>query len=227
VGRDLVDGHGVRDAVAGVEDNAGCAPGRVQRHDGLHSHVERWDVERLKEDLAHLQRARKRDVMNNARGHREGGRSEGVERAGRTFSRFILGLSGASVTRTGCSSGTTRSSLKKVWCQIFSMSSQLLTTPCSIGYLPRRVAQRRTRCTSAVNRQSSGEGWSTLEREDAALCHRVVTDVAVALSRSNHHPLLLRAPDDRGKHHLGCLVICADGKGSIAWTTAGLTRCFR
>lgn len=55
------------------------------------------------------------------------------------------GGKGSSATRAGgedvrdmCAcqiptSGATRSSLKKVWCQIFSMSSQLVTIPCSMG----------------------------------------------------------------------------------------------
>merc|ERR1712133_68828 len=55
------------------------------------------------------------------------------------FSRLALGLRGASVRRTGCSSGATRSSLWKVWCQIFSMSSQLVMIPCSTGYFKVRI----------------------------------------------------------------------------------------
>merc|ERR1711983_25812 len=55
------------------------------------------------------------------------------------FSRLAFGLSGASVKRTGCSSGATRSSLWKVWCQIFSISSQLVMIPCSTGYFKVRI----------------------------------------------------------------------------------------
>merc|ERR1712055_895600 len=55
------------------------------------------------------------------------------------FSLLALGLRGASVRRTGCSSGATRSSLYMVWCQIFSMSSQLVMIPCSTGYLRVRI----------------------------------------------------------------------------------------
>merc|ERR1719245_2879026 len=43
------------------------------------------------------------------------------------------------VNITGCSSVSTRSSLRNVWFQIFSMSSQLLTIPCSIGYFRLRI----------------------------------------------------------------------------------------
>jgi len=46
---------------------------------------------------------------------------------------------GASVNNKGCSSGETLNSLKKAWCQIFSISSQFVTTPCSIGYLRART----------------------------------------------------------------------------------------
>ena len=55
------------------------------------------------------------------------------------FSLFAFGFIGASVNRQGCSSGATLSSLKKVWCQILSMSSQLLTIPFSIGYFKLRI----------------------------------------------------------------------------------------
>merc|ERR1712055_918727 len=55
------------------------------------------------------------------------------------FSLLALGLRGASVRRTGCSSGAIRRSLYMVWCQIFSMSSQLVMIPCSTGYLRVRI----------------------------------------------------------------------------------------
>jgi hypothetical protein len=50
----LVDRHGVRDAVAGVHDDAGGAAGRVERKDGLDRHVHGRHVERLEHDLSHL-----------------------------------------------------------------------------------------------------------------------------------------------------------------------------
>ena len=108
------------ESTSGKQSCWACAGGGA----GLDSDVESGDIESLEEDLAHLQR-------------RQQGYDQVVERQRLrekwqffTFSRFILGLSGASVTSTGCSSGTTRNSLKKVWCHIFSISSQLVTTPC-------------------------------------------------------------------------------------------------
>ena len=47
----LVDGHGVRHAVARVEDHACCAARRVEREDGLDGGVEGGDVEGFEEDL--------------------------------------------------------------------------------------------------------------------------------------------------------------------------------
>ncbi|KAA8592886.1 hypothetical protein FQN60_018341 [Etheostoma spectabile] len=69
------------------------------------------------------------------------------------FSLLALGLSGASVNRTGCSSGATRSSFAFGPIVIdslnlndsgkhdltFSMSSQLVTMPCSMGYFRVRM----------------------------------------------------------------------------------------
>ena len=50
------------------------------------------------------------------------------------FARFAFGFIGTSVSKTVCSSGATRSSLKNASCQIFYIPFQLVTTPCSIGY---------------------------------------------------------------------------------------------
>ena len=50
----LVDGHGVRDAVAGVHHDAGGAARRVQREHGLDGDVHGRDVEGLEHDLGHL-----------------------------------------------------------------------------------------------------------------------------------------------------------------------------
>ena len=47
----FVDGHGVGDAVAGVEDEAGCAAGGVEGEDGLDGEVQGGDVEGFEEDL--------------------------------------------------------------------------------------------------------------------------------------------------------------------------------
>jgi hypothetical protein len=50
----LVDGDSVRDAVAGVHDDAGGAARRVEREDGLDGHVHGRHVEGLEHDLGHL-----------------------------------------------------------------------------------------------------------------------------------------------------------------------------
>merc|ERR1719187_3099223 len=68
-----------------------------------------------------------------------GGQVEGFEHDLGHLLPVGLRLRGASVRRTGCSSGATRSSLYMVWCQIFSMSSQLVMIPCSTGYLRVRI----------------------------------------------------------------------------------------
>ena len=47
----LVDGHGVGDAIAGVEHDTGGAPGGVQGQHGLDSHVHGGSVKRLEHDL--------------------------------------------------------------------------------------------------------------------------------------------------------------------------------
>lgn len=47
----LVDGHGVRHAVAGVQHDAGGAAGGVQRQHRLYGHVHCGRVERLEHDL--------------------------------------------------------------------------------------------------------------------------------------------------------------------------------
>ena len=50
----LIDGHGVRHSVAGVEHNTGGTSGRVEREDGLDGDVHGGGVERLEHDLGHL-----------------------------------------------------------------------------------------------------------------------------------------------------------------------------
>lgn len=57
-------------------------------------------------------------------------------------------------------SGATRSSLKKVWCQIFSMSSQLDTTPCSMGWRRDRIP--RLDCASSPTYESCA--WAGVSR---------------------------------------------------------------
>ena len=47
----LVDGHGVGDAIAGVEHDTGCAPGGVQGQHGLDRHVHGRCVKCLEHDL--------------------------------------------------------------------------------------------------------------------------------------------------------------------------------
>ena len=50
----LVDGHGVRHTITGVEHDPSGATGRVQRQHGLDGHVHGWSVEGLEHDLGHL-----------------------------------------------------------------------------------------------------------------------------------------------------------------------------
>lgn len=50
-GEALVDGDGVRDAVAGVEDDAGRAAAGVEGEHGLDGGVDGGDVKGLEEDL--------------------------------------------------------------------------------------------------------------------------------------------------------------------------------
>lgn len=98
----LVDGHGVGHSVSRVEDDTSRASGRVKRKDGLDRDVEGRRVEGLEHDCRTKARAR----SATRAGAGGGGDSLCV-----IFSRLTLGLRGASVRRTGCSSGATRSSL--------------------------------------------------------------------------------------------------------------------
>ena len=67
-------------------------------------------------------------------GNEESGHVESFKNISAAFSRFLAGLSGASVSRTGCSSGNVCSwSLVYKYCQIRSISFQSVTMPCSIG----------------------------------------------------------------------------------------------
>ena len=59
------------------------------------------------------------------------------------FSRLRRGLSGASVSRTGCSSEKVWSwSLLYMYCQIRSMSFQSVTIPCSMGYWRKKIKNK-------------------------------------------------------------------------------------
>lgn len=60
---------------------------------------------------------------------------------------FCLGFRGASVSMTGRSEVSTRSWSSKVWRQMASMSSQLVTTPCSMGC--DRLSTPRLACASS------------------------------------------------------------------------------
>lgn len=73
-----------------------------------------------------------------------------------------------------------------MWCQIFSMSSQLVTIPCSMGSAPVSAACDR--------------GPRTLEGEDSSLGLRLVSDVRVLLAHANHHTLVTGTTNDRGEH---------------------------
>jgi hypothetical protein len=100
----FVDGHSVRDTITRVKHDTGRTTGRVQGQDGLDRDVECRRVERLEHDLRHLlsvglcKRVRC-SISRYTEFHSSGNASP------------TLGLRGASVSRTGCSSGATRSSL--------------------------------------------------------------------------------------------------------------------
>lgn len=92
----LVHGDDVRDTIAGVDDDT-CSPtGSVEREDSLDLYMKGRRVESFEYDLSVDTLALFREV---------GWRTHVI------FSRFCLGLRGASVSSTGCSSGATRSSL--------------------------------------------------------------------------------------------------------------------
>merc|ERR1712042_339235 len=50
----LVDGDGVGNTISGIEDDAGCTTGSVQRKDGLDADVHGGSVEHFEADLSHL-----------------------------------------------------------------------------------------------------------------------------------------------------------------------------
>lgn len=61
--------------------------------------------------------------------HIQGCRVEGLQCDLGHLLMVGLGIQGDSVGSTGCSSGATRSSLWKVWCQMFSVQFPLVTMP--------------------------------------------------------------------------------------------------
>ena len=97
------------------------------------------------------------------------------------FSLLALGLRGASVRRTGCSSGATQSSLLRVWCQIFSHSVlngvfQVEDISLGLGLLPHvgvNVPQTHYTLLVAGTPHDGGEGHSVrrsqynVERQNA------------------------------------------------------------
>lgn len=153
------------------------------------------------------------------------------------FSLLPLGLSGASVSRTGCSckrtsrfcqvlhatrlcnmpkactglqltSGATRSSLKKVWCQIFSMSSQLVTMPCSMGYL--RVKMPRLDCASSptyesCHAESMARSKAGFRRSGDLACPGPPTP-AHLLAHANHNASMAWSPHNAGEDGSRCIV---------------------
>ena len=50
----LIDGHGVRHSITGVEHDTGGTSGRIERQDGLDGDVHGGGVEGLEHDLSHL-----------------------------------------------------------------------------------------------------------------------------------------------------------------------------
>merc|ERR1711931_255540 len=53
-GATLVDGDGVGNTISGIENDAGCTTGSVQRKDGLDADVHGGSVEHFEADLSHL-----------------------------------------------------------------------------------------------------------------------------------------------------------------------------
>ena len=161
----LVDRDGVRDAVARVHDDAGGTARRVEREDGLDGDVHGRDVEGLEHDLRHLlavglrvERGLGEEDRVLLRGdtelvvegvvpdlrrrtgsgaqHRRGEHKDQTTRQGhqRGRARVPRGESHAEATATRIRVHGSR------WRQrTFSMSSQLVTMPCSIGYLSVRM----------------------------------------------------------------------------------------
>merc|ERR1712051_1046249 len=92
---------------------------------------------------------------------------------------LALGLRGASVRRTGCSSGATRSSLKK-------------------GVMPDLLHVVPVGDDSVLHR--------VLKGEDTPLGLSLVTDVGVLLSHSDHHTLVAGAAHDGREDGAGSVV---------------------
>ena len=117
----LVNGNGVGDTVSGIEDDTGSSTGSVERQDGLDGDVESGSVEGLEHDLSHL-------FSVDLGVERRFGEEDGVLLGG--YSELVVELQTRKNERRR---GNTRRRRLTVWCQIFSMSSQLVTIPCSMG----------------------------------------------------------------------------------------------
>jgi hypothetical protein len=97
------------------------------------------------------------------------------------FSRLALGLSGASVRRTGCSSGA------------------LVVE----GVVPDLLHVVPIGDDTVLN-------W-VLEGKNAALGLRFIADVRVFLAHAHHHALMTRTSDDRGEDRAGGVVAGESG----------------
>mmetsp|Transcript_34935 Transcript_34935/g.76379 ORF Transcript_34935/g.76379 Transcript_34935/m.76379 type:complete len:277 (-) Transcript_34935:67-897(-) len=144
----LVDGHSVRDTVAGIEHNTGGTARGVQRKHSLNGDVHGGDVEGLEHDLGHLLAVSLRV---------EGGLGEqhGV----------LLG-------------GHAQLVVESV------MPDLLHVVP--VGH------------NTVLNR--------VLQGKDTTLGLRLVTDVGVLLTHTDHHALVARTAHDRGENRAGSIV---------------------
>jgi len=79
----LIDGHGVRHTITGVQHDAGGAARRVQRQHSLDGHVHGGGVEGLEHDLGHLLTTHHKE-HNKERQHHERGRTRGQWQRGAT-----------------------------------------------------------------------------------------------------------------------------------------------
>jgi hypothetical protein len=103
-----------------------------------------------------------------------------------------------------------------VWCQIFSMSSQLVTIPCSMGSVSRSIHRKEGkregkeekqappkvsfRSFRRVRGEGRGKARRTLEGKDTTLGLSLVTYVRVLLAHADHDTLMTGPSDDGGEH---------------------------
>ena len=126
----LVDGHGVRNTVTGVEHDTGGTSGGVQGEHGLDGDVHGGGVEGLEHDLRHL--------LPVGLGVEGGlGQQNWVLLGGHTQ----LVVEGVVPDLQGVDGNEVKTLLAPGYRGFltFSMSSQLVTMPCSIGYFRVRI----------------------------------------------------------------------------------------